>query len=82
MKEKRLIIVLAAILVVILAAISYLLASGKLTSQIPYESSIKNLETQSDSDQVEDIEADLNSTELDDLDKELGNIEAEINASY
>jgi len=80
MKEKRLVLVLAALLLIILGVVSYLLASGKLTSRVPYETSIRNMEIQSDSDEVADIEADLNTTELDNLDKELGDIESELNS--
>ena len=80
MKETRLIIVLAALLLIVLGTVSYLLASGKLTSQVPFESSIKDMEVLSDSDETADIEKDLNATELDDVDKELDSIESEINS--
>ena len=80
MKVNRLVIILCAALLIVLGIGSYLLSSGKLTSQVPFETSIKDMEVQSDSDEVAEIEDDLNDTELDDLDKELGNIEAEINS--
>ena len=81
MKEKRLVLVLAAILVIVLGATSYLLASGKLTSRIPSESAIRDMELQSDSDEIEAIEQDVTDTDLEDLDKELADIKTEIESS-
>ena len=82
MKVNRLVIILAAALLVVLGAVAYLLSSGKLTSEVPFETSIQNTEVQSDSDEVSDIEADLNQTDVEGIDKELDDIEVEINSSY
>jgi hypothetical protein len=77
-KENRLIIVLAALLLLVLGTFSYLLASGRLASNVPFETSIKNLEVQSDSDEAEAIEEDLEDTELEDIDSELSDIDKEL----
>lgn len=82
MKLNRLVIILAAVLLVVLGIGSYLLASGKLSSEVPFQTSIKNTEVQSDSDEVSDIENDLNETDVAGVDAELDDIEAEINSSY
>ena len=82
MKVNRLVIILAAALLVVLGIGSYLLSTGKLTSEVPFETSIKNTEVQSDSDEVSDIEADLNQTDVEGIDKELDDIEVEVNSSY
>ena len=81
MKEKRLVLILAALLVIVLGAASYLLASGKLTSSLPSESSLRNMEVQSDSDEIDAIETDINDTDLEDLDKEVADIKGEIESS-
>ncbi|HJX59592.1 MAG TPA: hypothetical protein VJ481_03490 [Patescibacteria group bacterium] len=81
MKDKTLILVLAAILLITLGAFSYLLASGNLTSRVPYETSIREMEVQSDSTEIDEIEKDLEATNLNDIDKELSEIEAEIGSS-
>lgn len=72
---------LAAVLLLVLGVFSYLLASGKLTSKIPYETAIKNAEVQSDSDEVDAIETDINNTNPDNVDSELDDIEKELSAS-
>lgn len=48
---------------------------------VPGDTATVNLETQSDSDEVNAIENDLNATNLTDLDKEMADIEAEIDES-
>ncbi len=48
----------------------------ELTNQ--QENEITKLQTQSNSDKVEDIEKDLNETDLNNLDKELQDIESEL----
>jgi len=81
MKVNRLVIILAATLLIVLGIGSYLLASGKLTSELPFQTAIKNTEVQSDSDQISDIEDDLNKTDVEGVDEELDNIQAEIDSS-
>jgi len=65
----------------VLGSGAYLLSSGKLVSNAPYEKEITNLETLSSSNETSDIEQDLQNTDLNDIDKELGDIENEINTS-
>lgn len=80
MKATKLVLILAAVLVIVLGAVSYLLSSGKLVSRVPYESSLNNIEDQSDSDEADAIEKDLNATNLSGLDSELGDIQKELEA--
>jgi hypothetical protein len=46
------------------------------------EKEIQEIQTQSNSDEIEAIEKDLNETDLVDIDKELQDIESELNTSY
>jgi len=78
MKPHRLVLILAAILLIVLGVFSYLLSSGKLVSTVPFETDIKETETMSESEDTDAIEADLVNTDLSDIDKELGDIEAEL----
>ncbi|HCR35729.1 hypothetical protein A2130_02920 [Candidatus Woesebacteria bacterium GWC2_33_12] len=78
MKSKS-IIVFLAILVLVLAGISYLFSTNTLTKPAKFEREITKIETVSESDETSDIETDLNETDLDNLDFELSNIEAELN---
>ncbi len=82
MKLNKLVMILAGALLVVLGVVSYLLSSGKLTSEVPFQTSLKNTEVQSDSDEIPAIEEDLNDTNLQELDKELDDISAEIEAGY
>lgn len=43
----------------------------------PRDSQVENLNSQSESDEIEAIDADLNTTNLEDLDKELANVDNE-----
>ena len=81
MKVNRLVIILSAALLVVLGIGSYLLSSGKLTSEVPFQTSIKNMELQSDSDDLTEIEDDLNNTDVEGVDQELGDIMTEIDSS-
>ena len=81
MKVNRLVIILAVALLVLLGIGSYLLASGKLTSEVPFQTAIKNTELQSDSDDLTEIEDDLNNTDVEGVDQELGDIMTEIDSS-
>lgn len=82
MKVNRLVIILSAALLVVLGVGSYLLSSGKLTSEVPFQTSIKNMELQSDSDNLSEIEDDLNNTDVEGVDQELVDIKTEIDSSY
>lgn len=79
--KKNTLLVLAAILVVALGYMALQL-SARLKYKAPavpaYEQQMRQIETQSDSDEVDAIEADLESTQTDSLDVELQNIEAEL----
>lgn len=78
MKINRLVIILAAALLIVLGLGSYLLATDQLTSILPFQTSIRNTETLSDSDEIEDIEDDLEETDIEEVDDELDDIDDEL----
>ncbi len=80
--RKNFIILLAAILIVGLGF--FAINTSKKGVKLPSESDkeIKQIQTQSKSDNLEDIEKDLQNTDLNNIDKELSDIEKEINTSY
>ena len=82
MKVNKLVIILSAALLIVLGIGSYLLSTGKLTSEVPFQTSIKNIELQSDSDDISEIEDDLSETDVEGIDKELDDISAELDSSY
>ncbi len=56
-------------------------SSEEAGSPVPTsDSTVTELETQSEGDEIADIQADIANTNLDNLDEELGAIEAELNA--
>ncbi len=89
LKKNFLIFIALSVIVIGMFALSTI--SNKLTdrnlssnSQLiqknqTFEQEIKTIQTQSPSDNINDIEKDLNDTNLDDVDKELQDIEKEIN---
>lgn len=78
MKSKTFLLILAACAVVILGVVGYVLSTGKYQDVANYKNEIRNIQSQSSSDETESIEKDLNETSFDDLDKELLEIEAEL----
>lgn len=81
MSNKNTILVLAAVSV-ILIAITLLLSKRESVEKVRFDSEIKQIETQSSSDEIGAIEKDLEDTDLSDLDRELQDIEAELNQAY
>lgn len=79
MMKNKLVISLLAVLVIVLAVFVFTLSSDVLVSPKTFEREITEVETVSDSDEVESIEVDLKETDLDNLDNELSDIETELN---
>ncbi|KKQ52737.1 hypothetical protein A2865_04190 [Candidatus Woesebacteria bacterium RIFCSPHIGHO2_01_FULL_39_17] len=79
--RKNFLIFLAAILVVALGFMALTLAKQqKLPTTNTYQREITKMQSQSDSDRVNDIENDLNETDFSDVDKELQDIDKELNS--
>lgn len=82
LSKKNFWIFLATGFVIIFLAILAMSLRGKSSPKIELtnqqENEITKLQTQSNSDKVEDIEKDLNETDLNNLDKELQDIESEL----
>ena len=77
--KKNFIITLAAILVIAMGMMAIVMTIQQLkTAPSAYDASIEKMETQSTSDNLNDIEKDLNETDFSDLDKELDDIEKEL----
>ncbi len=72
---------LAAILVVALGIMAVVLSRNYLNkdSNKMFNTEIQQMQTQSESDNLDTIEKDLEETNLNDIDKELLNIEKELN---
>ena len=75
----------AAIVIVLLGIMAYKTYRGKIAvtpqqKEATYEQEVKMIESQSDSDTVDDIEKDLIDTQLNGLDKELMDIEKELSS--
>ncbi len=81
MSIKNTIIILAATSIIFIA-IGFLLTNRESAEKMRVESEIRQMESQSSSDEVGAIEKDLDDTDLSDLDRELQDIEAELNLSY
>lgn len=86
MKSKNQILtpLLAGLFVVGLLIMAYTLSRGKLTNtkETAFDKEIKEIQTQSPSDETSAIEADLNETDLSDIDQDLNNLESEFNQGY
>jgi len=63
------------VLAILIFVVIFMNNSGK-TSDNAYQSDIKQMQTVSASDEVEDIETDLDNTDLDKLDSELDDIDS------
>ena len=81
MTKKNTILSLAAVSVVIIAG-ALILTERKSLKEIRFDNEIKQIETQSSSDEIEAIENDLENTDFSDLDRELQDIELELNQAY
>ena len=79
--KKNFLIILAAALVVAFGIMALSLAN-RSKKAFSYETEIKSIQKQSDSDSVEAIEKDLDKTDLSDIDKELQDIDKELNQPY
>lgn len=82
--KKYFLLFLASISVVFMGLMALTLSKRpvKQVSMTEQEMEIKKIQTQSESDVVEDIEQDLNETDLLDVDKELQDIEGELDVTY
>lgn len=84
MKNKT-ILPLLAILAIFLAAFVFLLSSKYLVPNDNFSKEVSEIETTSDSDEIEAIEEDITNTDtdslLDDVDSEMDSIEKELDAA-
>ena len=83
--RKYFMLFLAALLVVALAYMGFTLYRQTVrpaTTTTTFEKDLLEMQTQSQSDNVNDIEKDLMETNLSDVDKELQDIEIELNQTY
>ena len=81
--RKNFLLALAAILVVAMGYMALALSKQSRKSEpSSFEQEIRRFNSQSSSDDVNDIQKDLSETELDNLDKEVQDIDAELNATY
>lgn len=78
--NKNTIIILASLVIVI--SVVLVLIQQNLNKPAGYEVEIKDLQTQSSSDDVNAIEKDLLDTNLENLDSELLEIEKELDQGY
>jgi len=80
LSNKNIIIILASLIIVI--SVVLVLIQQNLNKPTGYEVEIKDLQTQSTSDDVNAIERDLLDTDLENLDSELLDIEKELEQAY
>ena len=80
LSNKNTIIILASLVIVI--SVVLVLIQQNLNKPAGYEVEIKDLQTQSTSDDVNAIEKDLLDTNLENLDSELLDIEKELEQEY
>jgi len=79
--EKKNVVLLLAVVVIIIS-FSLILIQRNLDKPTEYEVEIRDLQSQSTSDEIDVIENDLMDTELDNLDDGLQEIEDELNQSF
>jgi hypothetical protein len=81
--KKNSLIIFAGAMVVLTGFIAMSLIQKPSPAQpTQFDREIKQIETQSDSDEISAIEKDLMQTDLNNLDKELEDIENELEAAY
>jgi len=81
-KKNSLIIFTGAMVVTIGFIAMSLVQKPSPAQSTAFDREIKQIETQSDSSELDAIEKDLMETDLEDLDKELESIESELEADY
>lgn len=80
LSNKNTLIILASFVMIIAVVLIYLQRNANKPKG--YEAEIKQVQTQSASDDVNAIEKDLLDTDFEDLDTELQEIEKELNSQY
>jgi hypothetical protein len=80
LSNKNTLIILASLIIVISVVLIYLQRTASKPKS--YASVINQVQTQSESDDVNAIEKDLLDTDFEDLDKELLEIEKELDSQY
>lgn len=83
--RKNFLLLLAALCVVLLGYMALNLAQQRSRKHTPLtetDKEIQQIQSQSSSDEIEDIEKDLIDTDLIDIDRELQDIEDELEATY
>ena len=77
--KKNFLLILAAGLVVALAIMAMSTRRTVTETASNYDTELTNIQTQSESDELEEIEADLNDTDFESIDNELDSLERELN---
>lgn len=85
--NKKTTFLLAALMVILLGIMVYVINQRyilpkSMMSDENIQMEIEQIQTQSDSDNLDSIEKDLNDTELNNIDKELMDIEKEMDQAY
>jgi len=84
--KKHTLLFLAALLVVLLGIMAYVIRQQNLARRFlqpsEFDKELSQIQEQSESDDVDAIEEDIGETDLEDADKELQDIERELNQTY